>query len=39
MNPVIASTDNGQNVMAVLVGTNDGDLLKYWNQLDWVVTS
>jgi hypothetical protein len=37
-NPVIVSTDNEQNVMAVLVGTNDGDLLTYWNQLKWVVT-
>jgi hypothetical protein len=38
MNPVIVSTDNEQNVMAVMVGANDGDLLKYWNQLKWVVT-
>jgi hypothetical protein len=36
--PVIVSTDNEQNVMAVLIGTNDGDLLAYWNKLDWVVT-
>jgi hypothetical protein len=36
--PVIVSTDNEQNVMAVLIGTNDGDLLAYWNQLKWVVT-
>jgi hypothetical protein len=37
-NPIIVSTDNEQRVMAVMVGTNDGDLLKYWNKLDWVVT-
>jgi hypothetical protein len=36
--PIIVSTDNEQNVMVVLVGTNDGDLLAYWNQLKWVVT-
>jgi hypothetical protein len=24
--------------MAVMVGTNDGDLLAYWKQLQWVVT-
>jgi hypothetical protein len=34
---VIVSTDNEQNVMAVLVGTNDGDLLRYWNQLKWII--
>jgi hypothetical protein len=38
-NPIIVSTDNEQNVMAVMVGTNDGDLLAYWNQQQWVVTS
>lgn len=37
--PIIVSTDNQQKVMAVMVGTNDGDLLAYWNRLDWVVTS
>jgi hypothetical protein len=34
--PIIASTDNQQNVMAVLVGTNPGDLLSYWKQLTWI---
>ena len=34
--PIIASTDNQQNVMAVLVGTNPGDLLSYWKQLTWL---
>jgi hypothetical protein len=37
--PIIVSTDNEQNVMAVLIGTNDGELLAYWNKLGWVVTS
>ena len=36
--PIIVSTDNQQQVMAVMVGTNDGDLLTYWKQLQWVVT-
>jgi hypothetical protein len=34
--PIIASTDNQQHVMAVLVGTNPGDLLSYWKQLTWI---
>ena len=34
--PIIASTDNQQNVMAVLVGTNPRDLLSYWKQLTWI---
>ena len=34
--PLIVTTDNQQNVMAVLVGTNAGDLLAYWKQLDWI---
>ena len=37
--PIIVSTDNEQNVMAVMLGTNDGDLLAYWNKLNWVVSS
>ncbi len=37
-NPIIVSSDNQQQVMAVMVGTNDGDLLAYWKQLQWVVT-
>ncbi len=36
--PIIVSTDDQQQVMAVMVGTNDGDLLAYWKQLQWVVT-
>ena len=36
--PIIVSTDNQQNVMAVIVGTNAGDLLAYWKQLKWVLT-
>ena len=35
--PLIVSTDNQQKVMAVLVGTNPGDLLSYWKQLNWIV--
>jgi hypothetical protein len=35
--PLIVTTDNQQNVMAVLVGTNPGDLLTYWKQLHWIV--
>jgi hypothetical protein len=35
--PLIVTTDNQQNVMAVLVGTNPGDLLTYWKQLNWIV--
>lgn len=34
--PLIVTTDNQQNVMAVLVGTNPGDLLTYWKQLSWI---
>lgn len=37
-NPIIVSTASQQNVMAVLVGRNAGDLLTYWKQLKWVVT-
>ena len=35
--PIIVSSDSRQNVMAVMIGTNDGDLLAYWNKLSWVV--
>jgi len=35
--PIIVTTDNQQNVMAALVGTNPGDLLTYWKQLNWIV--
>jgi len=35
---IIVSTDNDQHVMAVLVGTNAGELLAYWNQQQWIVT-
>ena len=34
--PIIVTSDNQQNVMAVLVGTNPGDLLSYWKQLTWI---
>ena len=36
--PIIVSTDSQQNVMAVMIGRNAGDLLAYWKQLKWVVT-
>jgi len=34
--PVIVSTDNKQLVMAVLIGTNDENLLAYWQPLQWI---
>ena len=34
--PIIVSTDKQENVMAVLVGTNAGELLAYWKQLEWI---
>ena len=34
--PIIVSSDNQQLVMAVMIGTNDGDLLAYWKQLAWI---
>jgi hypothetical protein len=36
--PIIVSSASRQNVMAVMVGTNDGDLLAYWKRLTWVVS-
>jgi hypothetical protein len=35
--PIIVTSDNEQNVMAVMVGTNSADLLAYWKQLNWIV--
>ena len=35
--PIIVTSDSRQNVMVVMVGTNDADLLAYWRQLNWVV--
>jgi hypothetical protein len=34
--PIIVTSDNQQNVMAVLVGTNPGELLSYWKKLTWI---
>jgi hypothetical protein len=34
--PIIVSTDNAHLVMAVLIGTNDDDLLAYWQPLQWL---
>jgi hypothetical protein len=36
--PIIVSTASQQNVMAVMIGRNAGDLLAYWKKLKWVVT-
>ena len=36
--PIIITTDNQQNVMAVMVGTNPGALLTYWKHFRWVAT-
>jgi hypothetical protein len=35
--PIIVTSDNEQNVMVVMVGTNPGDLLAYWKQMNWIV--
>ena len=35
--PLIITSDKQQNVMAVLVGTNPGDVLAYWKTLTWIV--
>ncbi len=35
--PLIVTSDSRQNVMVVMVGTNDADLLAYWRQMKWVV--
>jgi hypothetical protein len=34
--PIIVSTDDQQLAMAVMAGTNDGDLLSYWRQFNWI---
>ena len=34
--PIIATSDDQQHVMVVMVGTNDGALLAYWKQRQWV---
>jgi hypothetical protein len=34
--PIIVTSDNQQHVMVVMVGTNDGALLAYWKQRQWV---
>jgi len=36
--PIIVSTDDQQLVMAIMVGTNGGDLLSYWKQMQWVAS-
>jgi hypothetical protein len=37
--PAIACTENQQHVMTVLIGANGNDLLSFWNNSDWIVTS
>jgi hypothetical protein len=34
--PIIASTDNQQLVLAVMVGRKNQDLLTYWQQFGWI---
>jgi hypothetical protein len=34
--PIIVTSNRQQNVMVILVGTNAGDLLAYWKQLNWI---
>jgi hypothetical protein len=34
---VIVTSDDQQNVMVVMVGTNARDLLAYWKQMNWIV--
>ena len=34
--PIIVSTDDQQLLMAVMAGTNDGGLLSYWKQFNWI---
>jgi hypothetical protein len=36
--PIIVSSDDQQLVMAVMIGSNDDDLLGYWKQLQWIQT-
>jgi hypothetical protein len=35
--PIIVTSDDHQNVMVVMVGTNARDLLAYWKQMNWIV--
>jgi hypothetical protein len=35
--PIIVTSDDHQNVMVVMIGTNARDLLTYWKQLNWIV--
>jgi hypothetical protein len=34
---VIVTSDDQQNVMVVMIGTNARDLLAYWKQMNWIV--
>ena len=35
--PIIVTSDNQQNVMAVWSGPTPGELLSYWKQMNWIV--
>jgi hypothetical protein len=35
---VIVTSDDQQNVMVVMIGTNARDLLAYWKQMNWIVS-
>ncbi len=37
--PVIASTEDQQLVICVMIGTNGSDLLTFWSNSDWIATS
>jgi len=37
-NPVIATTEDQQKVLCVMVGSDGGDLLSYWSSMQWIVT-
>jgi hypothetical protein len=38
-NATIASTEDQQMVMCVMDGTNGNDLVTFWSNMDWIVTS
>jgi len=38
-NPTIASTEDQQMVMCVMDGTDGDDLVTFWSDMDWIVTS
>jgi hypothetical protein len=38
-NPVIATTEDQQQVICVMVGSDGGDLIDYWSGMQWIETS